>query len=126
MHTWPPVPILASTAFGTTSPPTTLRFEAFGRGDPHGNTVRKPAVAGDTAVTFRMAASAPAGTPPRPATVRRRVEPAGRRPSACAVPSTLVLPGRVASNRAGTTLVGEPPGGTSPLTSATMSVAADV
>src|SRR5262245_58879067 len=115
-HTWPPVPILARTALGTTWPATKLRFEASGCGEPHGNTVRKPPDEGDTAVTFNIAAPAPIGTPPRPSTVSCRVDPAGRRPSPCAVPSTVPLPGRVSSNRAGTTLRNEPPDAGTPCT----------
>src|SRR5262245_40990788 len=126
MQTLPPVPTLASTALGTTCPAAKLRFEALGRGDPQGNTVRKPPVAGDTAVTFRITASAPPGTPPRPVTVSCRVESAAWRPSPCADPSTVGLPGRVSSSRAGTRLLGAPPARTEPLTSTTRSVAAGV
>ena len=38
-QTLPPVPTLATTAFGIVEPCVKLRFEAVGRGDPHGQTV---------------------------------------------------------------------------------------
>src|SRR3954452_5160818 len=91
-HTLPSVPSLTAVRPGTFSPCEKLRFEAVGRGEPHGHTVRKPLddVSVDVALSTTAAASAgvpfppptwtspvaftptaPAGTPPVPLRVSR-------------------------------------------------------
>lgn len=53
-QTRPATPILAATRFGVFKPGVVFKFDAFGRGSPHGHTVTKPADAGSAAVTFNM------------------------------------------------------------------------
>ena len=64
--------------------------------------VRWPLAVGAMAATLSMTASASAGTRPRPVTVISVVVPALRWPMPADCPSTVGLPGRVSSRRAGT------------------------
>src|SRR5215831_6406527 len=117
-HTSPPAPILTITLFGTFCPAAKFRFDANGRGSPHGHTVTNPAPPGSVTVTFSTAAAASTGTPARPATDNSVVEPAGRTPNPAPAPSTVTLPGRLSNNRAGLIGVYDAPAGKKPLRSA--------
>lgn len=57
---------LARTALGAMSPGPSLTLDAVGTSPSQGQMVRKPGASGKMAVTLRSAASAPAGTTPRP------------------------------------------------------------
>src|SRR5664280_329967 len=94
--TLPFAPTGAMTRFGTLWAFTKFRFDAVGRADPSPNTVTYPPPVGAVTVTFNTTAATPeAGTPPRPATCRCTVPPAGT--AALAAPT----PARVSNNRAG-------------------------
>jgi hypothetical protein len=93
------MPKLESEESGTIAPlaiagsfPAALIVETFGFVEPYGQIVRKPAVVGETIVTFTVAALALAGTPQEPpltgklraepdASSGPPVDPAGRRVS---------------------------------------------
>ena len=64
-HTLPSGPIRVSTLLATVWPAAKLRFDASGRGEPHGFTVTKPAVADPVAVMFNTASDDSIGVPPR-------------------------------------------------------------
>ena len=102
-HTFPPAPIFTITLFGTFAPAVKFRFDANGRGSPHGHTVTNPDPSGSVTVTFNTAAAASAGTPARPVTCNSVVDDAGRTPIPAPTPSTVTLPGRLSNNRAGLT-----------------------
>ena len=53
------------------------------------------------AVTFNTTADASAGTPPRPATTNSVTTPLARTPTPADSPSTVAMPARVSSRRAG-------------------------
>src|SRR5262245_25330206 len=93
MSTEPPVPSLAITRFGTTSPPATLIDDAIGLATPLGHTVRYDGADASTAVTLSTAATAVLGTPIFPATGTVMVP---------ADPIGVAAPSRVSSRRAGT------------------------
>src|SRR6478735_12215313 len=58
------------------STPSTLRFEAFGRGVPEGHAVTNPLPEDSVMTTFIVTAATPeVGTPPRPATLSEIVAP---------------------------------------------------
>ncbi len=115
--TLPSTPTLAMTRFGIDSPGTKFRFDANGRGDPAGYTVTNPGAVGPVTVTFNTTApTPPAGTPPRPATVRSTAAPPPRAPPPANVASTVDAPARVSNNRAGCNDVNDaaPPAGATP------------
>jgi hypothetical protein len=92
----------ATTRFGPMIPGIGLRFDAFGRGDPAGNTVMNVFAVWFTAVMLRTTAATPeAGTPPRPVIWTFVVKPAPSAPPPADTPSTVANPGRVSSSRAG-------------------------
>jgi hypothetical protein len=63
--------------FGTVWPAEKFKFDAVGRVEPVGHTVRYESDEAPVEVTFNATASTPvAGTPPRPRTVRFNVCPA--------------------------------------------------
>ena len=77
-----------------------------------------PDPAGSVTVTFNTTEVAFAGMPPRSVTVNSTVPPAATTPPPWNCPSTVVPPGRVSNNRAGTNELYAEPGGKYPLTSA--------
>ena len=79
-HTWPLVPIRATTALAIVCPVAKLRFDASGIAFPHGNTVMNPADCASTAVTFNVTAAGLAGSPGRPVTVIAVTDPSARGP----------------------------------------------
>src|SRR5438270_777420 len=115
METCPPVPTWAMTMLGMVSPVVKLRFDAFGREVPAGQTVTKLSDVGFVTVTLRATATAPdAGTPPRLVTVRLRVWPGPTLPPPENCPSMVGPPGRVSRRRAGTNDVIPEPFGNQP------------
>src|SRR3954454_19984607 len=88
--------------FGAVVPLVRLRFEASGRGEPHGNTVMNPSSVASTPVTFRATAAALSGAreAPKPVTLTATVvPPAGMGPVQPDCPS----PRRVSRTRSGCT-----------------------
>src|SRR5262245_38635620 len=101
MHTLPPVPSFDTTRLATVKFCTKLRFDAVGRGEPHGNTVTKPGRVGSVTVTFSATDVALAGTPARPATWTSTTAFGVVMPIPCCSPSAVGWPGRVSRTRAG-------------------------
>src|SRR4051812_46833198 len=100
-HTVPAAARGTMAPFATDVLATKLRFEASGSAPSHGCTVTKPEPEPPSAVTFNTTDAAPTGTPPRLAIGSTNVDPGAFAPAPSCLPSTVVSPGRVSSNRAG-------------------------
>src|SRR5438105_2931925 len=93
MHTCPPEPNMTTTTFTTDCPATSVRFDASGRGAPHGNTVTYPDPTGFVTVTFTATAAASPRISPTP--------PPGQASSALFPYTTLFRSVRVSRMRVG-------------------------
>src|SRR3954453_14834949 len=96
--TLPSAPSGTVTSVDTVEPaPSTLRFDAFGRGSPDGHAVTNPLPEDSVMTTFIVTAETPeVGTPPRPATFSEIVEPC---PGLAPVYPICSGPGRVSKIR---------------------------
>src|SRR5687768_11796393 len=101
MQILPPLPTFAVTAFEIVCPAEKLRLEAFGRGEPQGNSVTNPGAPEPVTATLRTTASTEP-TPALPATTTSVIVSACRIPIPLNWPSTVLSPPRVSRTRPGT------------------------
>jgi hypothetical protein len=92
MQMFPAVPIFVITAFATFVPAVKLTLDVSGRVLEQGYTVRKPAAAGSTTVTFNTLDDAVAGMPWRPRIATVVVDPAAAIPAPSDAPSMVNEP----------------------------------